>query len=469
MAGSALEQYEIGHIIGRGQFGEVRVADHRTTGRRTAVKHVERCKMDPQKMEQEISNHRLLQHPHVVQLYEVIETRDDVYMFQELVSGGDLFDYIVAHTPRLQEPEARSIFCQIVAAVAHCHSRMVVHRDLKPENIMLDDDTNVKLADFGLSGLMIPGQQLTESCGSPNYAAPEMYQRNCAYEGPEVDVWSCGVLQYALLCGQLPFDEDNIEALVKKIRDGRYKVPGYVANDAKNLIAGMLTVEPLKRLSLFEVQSHSWFTKEIMLVSLQECPLAAPLDAPAMQEERECENVIKAFHSSIEIAKCETQDVGVQTEDFRSYPDVGVQTDGVEPKIALSHLGHRVQVLLQALGKHVDPEKPFIHGARELAKELDLEFTSALNVVQRAETILLGDAYIQREIKVCPPRKTNSRSMAGVSCSELNAMVCRNQGWGGKRGRVFWETRLRQVPTWPRQRPIEQAQCRPSHSFTIVS
>ncbi|CAN6452351.1 unnamed protein product [Victoria cruziana] len=135
---------------------------------------------------------------------------------------------------------------------------MVVHRDLKPENILLDSKCNVKIADFGLSNIMRDGHFLKTSCGSPNYAAPEVISGKL-YAGPEVDVWSCGVILYALLCGSLPFDDENIPNLFKKIKGGIYTLPSHLSVGARDLIPRMLVVDPMKRITIPEIRQHVWF------------------------------------------------------------------------------------------------------------------------------------------------------------------------------------------------------------------
>jgi len=177
----------------------------------------------------------------------------------ECVTGGDLFDYLVKHV-RLDESEALRLFRQLIDGVDHCHTSGVVHRDLKAENILLDGNNNIKIADFGFAAELIPGELLTKSCGSPNYAAPELLYKGCQYRGPEIDVWSCGVILFALLTITLPFDADSIPALFRLIKRGRYNLPGYVSDDAKDLIQRMLTVDAEKRISISEIRQHSWFT-----------------------------------------------------------------------------------------------------------------------------------------------------------------------------------------------------------------
>ncbi|RVW80863.1 SNF1-related protein kinase catalytic subunit alpha KIN10 [Vitis vinifera] len=196
-------------------------------------------------------------HPHIIRLYEVIETPSDIFVVMEYVKSGELFDYIV-EKGRLQEEEARNFFQQIISGVEYCHRNMVVHRDLKPENLLLDSKCNVKIADFGLSNIMRDGHFLKTSCGSPNYAAPEVISGRL-YAGPEVDVWSCGVILYALLCGTLPFDDENIPNLFKKIKGGIYTLPSHLSTGARDLIPRMLIVDPMKRMTIPEIRQHPWF------------------------------------------------------------------------------------------------------------------------------------------------------------------------------------------------------------------
>lgn len=176
-------------------------------------------------------------------------------------AGGELFDYIVNHG-RLAEDKARKFFQQIVCAVEYCHRHKIVHRDLKPENLLLDDQLNVKIADFGLSNIMTDGNFLKTSCGSPNYAAPEVISGKL-YAGPEVDVWSCGVILYVLLVGRLPFDDDYIPSLFKKIAAGNYSIPSYLSPGAQSLIKRMLAVNPVHRITIGDIRDDPWFTKDL--------------------------------------------------------------------------------------------------------------------------------------------------------------------------------------------------------------
>ncbi|KAL9391817.1 hypothetical protein Peur_015737 [Populus x canadensis] len=256
-----LPNYKLGKTLGIGSFGKVKIAEHALTGHKVAIKILNRRKIKNMEMEEKVRREikilRLFMHPHIIRLYEVIETPTDIYVVMEYVKSGELFDYIV-EKGRLQEDEARNFFQQIISGVEYCHRNMVVHRDLKPENLLLDSKWNVKIADFGLSNIMRDGHFLKTSCGSPNYAAPEVISGKL-YAGPEVDVWSCGVILYALLCGTLPFDDENIPNLFKKIKGGIYTLPSHLSPGARDLIPRMLVVDPMKRMTIPEIRQHQWF------------------------------------------------------------------------------------------------------------------------------------------------------------------------------------------------------------------
>ncbi|XP_056017240.1 5'-AMP-activated protein kinase catalytic subunit alpha-2-like isoform X14 [Ostrea edulis] len=269
-ASSQNAQVKIGHYIlgdtlGIGTFGKVKIATHQLTNHKVAVKILNRQKIKSLdvvgKIKREIQNLKLFRHPHIIKLYQVISTPTDIFMVMEYVAGGELFDYIVKHG-KLKEPEARRFFQQIISGVDYCHRHMVVHRDLKPENLLLDINLNVKIADFGLSNMMHDGEFLRTSCGSPNYAAPEVISGKL-YAGPEVDIWSCGVILYALLCGTLPFDDEHVPTLFRKIKSGIFAVPDYLNKEVVSLLCLMLQVDPLKRASITQIREHDWFQKEL--------------------------------------------------------------------------------------------------------------------------------------------------------------------------------------------------------------
>ncbi|SJM88563.1 probable Carbon catabolite-derepressing protein kinase [Zygosaccharomyces bailii] len=258
--GSHIGNYQIVKTLGEGSFGKVKLAYHITTGQKVALKIINKkvlAKSDMQgRIEREISYLRLLRHPHIIKLYDVIKSKDDIIMVIEY-AGNELFDYIVQRD-KMSEDEARRFFQQIISAVEYCHRHKIVHRDLKPENLLLDEHLNVKIADFGLSNIMTDGNFLKTSCGSPNYAAPEVISGKL-YAGPEVDVWSCGVILYVMLCRRLPFDDESIPVLFKNISNGVYTLPKFLSEGAANLIKRMLIVNPLNRISILEIMQDDWF------------------------------------------------------------------------------------------------------------------------------------------------------------------------------------------------------------------
>ncbi|KAH7279953.1 hypothetical protein KP509_37G045000 [Ceratopteris richardii] len=286
---SYLPNYQIGKAIGIGSFGKVRVAQHVSTGYKVAVKILSKRKIKMTNMEEKVTREikilKLFMHPHIIRLYEAIDTPADIFLVMEHVNNGELFDYIV-EKGRLSDDEARRFFQQIISGVEYCHRNMVVHRDLKPENLLLDSEYNVKIADFGLSNVMYDGHFLKTSCGSPNYAAPEVISGKL-YAGPEVDVWSCGVILYALLCGSLPFDDENIPNLFKKIKDGIYTLPSHLSAGAKDLILRMLLVDPLKRITIPEIKQHPWFRVHLPRY------LAVPPEDISQQVKRVDEDIVQ--------------------------------------------------------------------------------------------------------------------------------------------------------------------------------
>ncbi|KUL88985.1 hypothetical protein ZTR_06084 [Talaromyces verruculosus] len=255
-----LDQYKTVKVLGEGSFGKVKLAIHQPSGRQVALKIIPRRKLLSRDMvgrvEREIQYLQLLRHPHIIKLYTVIPTKSDIVMVLEYAER-ELFDYLVKRG-KCNDDEARKFFQQIICAVEYCHRHKIVHRDLKPENLLIDSEKNVKIADFGLSNIMTDGNFLKTSCGSPNYAAPEVISGKL-YAGPEVDVWSCGVILYVLLVGRLPFDDDYIPALFKKIAAGNFHMPSYISPGAARLIRAMLQVHPVHRISIAEIRQDPWF------------------------------------------------------------------------------------------------------------------------------------------------------------------------------------------------------------------
>ncbi|XP_055496563.1 MAP/microtubule affinity-regulating kinase 3a isoform X1 [Leucoraja erinacea] len=251
--------YRLLKTIGKGNFAKVKLARHILTGREVAIKIIDKTQLNPtslQKLFREVRIMKCLNHSNIVKLFEVIETEKTLYLVMEYASGGEVFDYLVAHG-RMKEKEARAKFRQIVSAVQYCHQKQIVHRDLKAENLLLDADMNIKIADFGFSNEFTIGNKLDTFCGSPPYAAPELFQGK-KYDGPEVDVWSLGVILYTLVSGSLPFDGQNLKELRERVLRGKYRIPFYMSTDCENLLKRFLVLNPSKRGTLEQIMKDRW-------------------------------------------------------------------------------------------------------------------------------------------------------------------------------------------------------------------
>ncbi|KAF3691485.1 SNF-related serine/threonine-protein kinase [Channa argus] len=253
--------YDLDKTLGRGHFAVVKLARHVFTGEKVAVKVIDKTKLDTVAtghLFQEVRCMKLVQHPNIVRLYEVIDTQTKLYLILELGDGGDMFDYIMKHEEGLNEELAKIYFAQIVHAISYCHRLHVVHRDLKPENVVFFEKQGlVKLTDFGFSNKFQPGKKLTTSCGSLAYSAPEILLGD-EYDAPAVDIWSLGVILFMLVCGQPPFQEANDSETLTMIMDCKYTVPAHVSSACKDLIDRMLQRDPKRRACLEEIESHTW-------------------------------------------------------------------------------------------------------------------------------------------------------------------------------------------------------------------
>ncbi|KAJ8663056.1 hypothetical protein O0I10_001233 [Lichtheimia ornata] len=275
-------EYILGKTIGRGASGRVKIGIHRHTGEQVAIKVISRSQLATSStmarcVQRELAVLQLLHHPHLVDLRQVLQDASNVYFVMEYVEGGELFQ-VLSERGRLSEPDARHLFRQLTTALAWCHAHHICHRDLKPENILLDKDhKTLKIADFGMATIQSPNELLNTSCGSPHYASPEIV-RGKRYHGPATDVWSCGVILYAMLTGHLPFDDDNVGRLLAKIKLGRFlPLPAHVSREARDLIKSMLVVDPAKRITLDAVLAHPWLTNKSYLGTDLRFPDALPL------------------------------------------------------------------------------------------------------------------------------------------------------------------------------------------------
>ncbi|KAF4075121.1 hypothetical protein AMELA_G00231040 [Ameiurus melas] len=259
--------YEITRTLGKGNFAVVKLARHRVTKTQVAIKIIDKTRLeasDLEKLNREVKIMKLLNHPHIIRLYQVMETKNMLYIVTEYANNGEMFDYL-ASNGHLSEDEARKTFGQIVSAVEYCHRHHIVHRDLKAENLLLDNKMNIKLADFGFGNFFVPGKPLNTWCGSPPYAAPEIFKGK-EYEGPQLDIWSLGVVLYVLVCGSLPFEAASLPALKQCVIEGRFRVPYFMSQECENLIRRMLVVDPAKRISLAQIKQHCWMKAEPIAV-----------------------------------------------------------------------------------------------------------------------------------------------------------------------------------------------------------
>ena len=265
--GSSLQvgQYLVGKTIGQGTFGKVKLGVHVGTGEKVAIKILEKKKIvevaDVERVSREILILKRVGavHDNVIRLYEVIDTPKAIYLIMEYCSGGELFDFIVKHG-KVKEKQACNFFHQILNGVEYLHKCNIVHRDLKPENLLMNrrpEGWNVKVVDFGLSNTDDGGKLLKTACGSPCYAAPEMIAGK-KYVGPKADMWSLGVVLFALVCGFLPFEHDNTSELYKKILKGNYKCPKFVSPQIRDLLSKILNTNPKHRYSIAQARKHPW-------------------------------------------------------------------------------------------------------------------------------------------------------------------------------------------------------------------
>ncbi|XP_055302042.1 serine/threonine-protein kinase SIK1 isoform X2 [Sitodiplosis mosellana] len=257
--------YDIERTIGKGNFAVVKLARHRITKNEVAIKIIDKSQLDSgnlEKVYREVEIMKRLDHPHIIRLYQVMETKLMLYIVSEYASQGEIFDYI-ARYGKMSERAARQKFWQILSAVEYCHKRGIVHRDLKAENLLLDSNMRIKIADFGFSNFFHPDELLATWCGSPPYAAPEVFEGK-RYVGPEIDVWSLGVVLYVLVCGALPFDGSTLQSLRDRVLSGRFRIPFFMSQDCESLIRKMLVLDPHRRYTIEQIKQHRWMMIEVM-------------------------------------------------------------------------------------------------------------------------------------------------------------------------------------------------------------
>ncbi|CAN4102141.1 unnamed protein product [Withania somnifera] len=266
-----MERYELGRLLGQGTFAKVYYARNISTGLGVAIKVIDKEKVLRvglmAQIKREISVMKLVRHPNIVHLYEVMATKTSIYFVMEYCKGGELFNKVARG--KLKEEVARKYFQQLINAVDFCHSRGVYHRDLKPENLLLEDDENLKISDFGLSALVESKHQdklLHTTCGTPAYVAPEVINRK-GYDGAKGDIWSCGVVLFVLLAGYLPFQDSNLMEMYRKIGKAEFKCPNWFPPEARRLLSRMLDPNPSRRISLVKIRGSTWFRRGISTCS----------------------------------------------------------------------------------------------------------------------------------------------------------------------------------------------------------
>nr|XP_012605007.1 serine/threonine-protein kinase SIK2 isoform X2 [Microcebus murinus] len=287
--------YDIEGTLGKGNFAVVKLGRHRITKTEVAIKIIDKSQLDAvnlEKIYREVQIMKMLDHPHIIKLYQVMETKSMLYLVTEYAKNGEIFDYLANHG-RLNESEARRKFWQILSAVDYCHGRKIVHRDLKAENLLLDNNMNIKIADFGFGNFFKSGELLATWCGSPPYAAPEVFEGQ-QYEGPQLDIWSMGVVLYVLVCGALPFDGPTLPILRQRVLEGRFRIPYFMSEDCEHLIRRMLVLDPCKRLTIAQIKEHKWMLIEV--------PVQRPVLYPQEQENEPSigefnEQVLRLMHS----------------------------------------------------------------------------------------------------------------------------------------------------------------------------
>lgn len=265
--GMRLGNYELGRILGEGNFGKVKFAKNVESGQGFAVKILEKKRILDLKIgdqiKREIGTLKLLKHPNVVRLHEVLASKTKIYMVLEYVTGGELFDRI-SNRGRLSEVQGRKLFQQLIDGVSYCHHKGVFHRDLKLENVLVDAKGNIKISDFGLSALPQHYRDdglLHTTCGSPNYVAPEILA-NRGYDGATADIWSCGVILYVILTGYLPFDDRNLAVLYQKIFKGDCHIPKWISPGARNMMRRILDPNPVTRITMAGIKADEWFKQD---------------------------------------------------------------------------------------------------------------------------------------------------------------------------------------------------------------
>eukprot|EP00128_Syssomonas_multiformis_P001269 Colp12_sorted_trinity150504_noHs@30093 len=258
MQGKRIGFYRLKQDLGSGSFAQVKLGVHVLTAEKVAVKIIDKSKLDEkheQLLQREIAMMEKVHHPNILRIYEVIETHHRLFIIMEYAPGGEMFNYVLQHG-RYTEEEAKKHFGPVIAGIEHCHEKKIVHRDIKAQNILFDIYGNVKVADFGFS-TMAQDNKLNTFCGSPPYAAPELFKEEI-YAGEPVDVWALGILLYFMVTGNMPFEADTVTKLRQKVLEGKFTCPSYVSANCKDLIEKLLILDPAQRYTIAQIKAHPW-------------------------------------------------------------------------------------------------------------------------------------------------------------------------------------------------------------------
>ncbi|KAJ6799637.1 CBL-interacting serine/threonine-protein kinase 12-like [Iris pallida] len=316
-----LGRYEVGKLLGHGTFAKVYQARNVLTNATVAIKVLDKEKILKSGLvahiKREISILRRVRHPNIVQLFEVMATKTKIYFVMEFVRGGELFQKVAKG--RLKEEVARKYFQQLISAVQFCHARGVFHRDLKPENLLVDETGDLKVSDFGLSAVSDQIRQdglFHTFCGTPAYVAPEVLARR-GYDGANVDIWSCGVILFVLMAGYLPFHDNNVMAMYRKIYKGEFRCPKWFSPELTQLLSRLLDTNPHTRITIPEIMQYRWFKKGFRHIKfyiendefhqcddLDSPPSPPPPPPPPPPQEEEPEATESGSESDSSVASC---------------------------------------------------------------------------------------------------------------------------------------------------------------------
>ncbi|TXG71501.1 hypothetical protein EZV62_000080 [Acer yangbiense] len=411
--GMQLGKYELGRILGEGNFGKVKLAKNLDSGQSFAVKILEKNRIIDLKItdqiKREIATLKLLKHPNVVRLHEVLASKSKIYMVLEYVTGGELFDRI-ASKGKLSQAHGRKIFQQLIDGVSYCHNKGIFHRDLKLENILVDSKGSIKISDFGLSALPQHFRDdglLHTTCGSPNYVAPEVLN-NRGYDGATSDIWSCGVILYVILTGYLPFDDRNLVVLYQKIFKGDAKIPKWLSPGAQNMLRRILDPNPTTRITMSGIKADEWFNQDYTPANPYDDEEDTFIDdeALSMQEVQSdggdrsphSPNLINAFQL-IGMSSCldlsgffEKEDVSERNIRFTSNRSANDLLERI--KDIVTEMGFRVQIKNGRLRATQENKMPKSLGSLSVAAEV-FEISPELFVVELRKACGDSSAYRQ--------------------------------------------------------------------------